>query len=265
MGSRVPVLVSFATAALIGAAPPLSAQTPPPSTTQQAAPPQPAAPKPYKAVAVTPPTALEDPSFAAFRKQLGTAADKKDRKALAAMIAANFFWMGEKGDKADKRKPGIDNLSKAIELDGKEAEGWDILVAYAADPTAMPFPDRKDTVCAPADPGFDGKAFEDLVKSTGTDIGEWAFPVQPNIEMRAAPQPNAAVVETLGMNFVRVLQDDAAAGSDNADSPMLRVVAPSGKIGYVPIDALSPTGNDQLCYSKEAGGWKISGVIDGGP
>ncbi|MBN8964617.1 MAG: hypothetical protein J0H89_04380 [Rhizobiales bacterium] len=176
---------------------------------------------------MTPPTALEDPSFAAFRKQLGTAADKKDRKALAAMIAANFFWMGEKGDKADKRKPGIDNLSKAIELDGK--------------------------------------AFEDLVKSTGTDIGEWAFPVQPNIEMRAAPQPNAAVVETLGMNFVRVLQDDAAAGSDNADSPMLRVVAPSGKIGYVPIDALSPTGNDQLCYSKEAGGWKISGVIDGGP
>jgi hypothetical protein len=261
MGPRVPVAVSLA--AVLIAATPVPAQTPPQAAPAQQAAPQPAAPKPYKATAVTPPAALEDPAFAAFRKQLGAAADKKDRKALAAMIAANFFWMGENGDKADKRKPGIDNLSKAIGLDNKDAEGWDILAAYAADPTAMPFPDRKDTVCAPADPSFDAKAFEELVKSTGTDPGEWAYPVQSNLEMRAGLQPNAAVVETLGMNFVRVLQDESGGG--NADNPMLRVVAPSGKVGYVPIDALSPIGNDQLCYSKDAGGWKISGFIGGEP
>ncbi len=32
---------------------------------------------------------------------------------------------------------------------------------------------------------------------------------------------------------------------------MLRVVTPSGKTGFVPAEALSPLGNDQLCYSKE--------------
>ncbi len=45
--------------------------------------------------------------------------------------------------------------------------------------------------------------------------------------------------------------------------PMLKVVTPSGKTGFVPAEALSPLGNDQLCYSKEAGGWKISGFIGG--
>ena len=40
-----------------------------------------------------------------------------------ALVAQNFFWMGEKGDKADKKKPGIDNLAKAIQLDGKDAAG----------------------------------------------------------------------------------------------------------------------------------------------
>ena len=32
---------------------------------------------------------------------------------------------------------------------------------------------------------------------------------------------------------------------------MLKVVTPSGKTGFVPAEALSPLGNDQLCYSKE--------------
>ena len=75
------------------------------------------------------PAAVADPSFEAFRKQLGAVAEKKDRKALAGLVAQNFFWMGEKGDKADKKKPGIENLAKAIQLDGKEAPGWEMLGA----------------------------------------------------------------------------------------------------------------------------------------
>jgi hypothetical protein len=256
MGQRVSVAVCVAV--LIAAAAPASAQTP----SQSAPPPQQVAPKPYKAVSVSLPAAVEDASFTAFRKQLGAAAEKKDRRTLAGMVASNFFWIGEKGDNADKRKPGIDNLSKAIGLESKDAEGWDILVAYAADPTAMPFPDRKDTVCAPADPGFDTKEFEELVKSTTTDPGEWAYPMEPSLEMRSSPQLNATVAETLRMHFVRVMPDD---GAGSTDSPMLRVVAPSGKVGFVPIDALSPLGNDQVCYSKDSGGWKISGFIGGEP
>jgi hypothetical protein len=66
------------------------------------------------------------------------------------------------------------------------------------------------------------------------------------------------VVEKLGLHFVRVVEDQNA-----QPGPMLRVIAPSGKSGFVPSEALSPLGSDQFCYSKEAGGWKISGFIGG--
>jgi len=224
-------------------------------------PPAAAAPKPYKPVSVSAPAPVADPSFEAFRKQLGAVAEKKDRKALAGLVVANFFWMGEKGDKADKKKPGIDNLAKAIQLDGKEAPGWEMLVGAASDPTGTPFPDRKDTICSPADPTFNGQELDALTKATGTEEGDWAYPTQTGIEVRSGPQPNSPVVEKLGLHFVRVMPDNAAPG--NQPSPMLKVVTPSGKIGFVPGEALSPLGNDQLCFSKEGGGWKISGYIGG--
>jgi hypothetical protein len=237
-----------------GAPPPRGQAAPPPQ--QPAA----AAAKPYKAVAITAPAAVTDPSFEAFRKQLGAIAEKKDRKALAGLVAANFFWMGEKGDKADKKKPAIENLAKAIQLDGKEAPGWEILGAASNDPTGTPFPDRKDTICSPADPGFNPQELEALAKATGTEEGDWAYPTQTGLEVHSGPQPNSPVVEKLGLHFVRVMEDNTPG---NQQSPMLKVVTPSGKTGFVPAEALSPLGNDQLCFTKEAAGWKISGFIGG--
>ena len=230
-----------------------------PQRAQPAPPPQ-AAAKPYKAVAISAPAPLADPSFEAFRKELAAAADKKDRKALAGMVSPTFFWMGEKGDKADKKKPGIDNLAKAIELGGKDAPGWDALSGFAADPTATAFSERKDTVCAPADPNFKQDELEALSKETGTDDSDWAYPTQPGLEMHASAQPNSPVVEKLGMHFIRVLEDNSPGAQD---SPMVKVVAPSGKNGFVSGDSISPLGNDQLCYSKDGGAWKIAGFIGG--
>ena len=60
-------------------------------------PPPPAPIKPYQTVAVTPPAALNDPSFTTFRNQLGEVAAHKDRAALAKMVVTqNFFWMQDK-------------------------------------------------------------------------------------------------------------------------------------------------------------------------
>jgi len=229
----------------------------PPQGQQQ---PQAAAPKPYKVVAITAPAPMNDPSFEAFRKQMNAVAEKKDRKALADMVSKSFFWMGEKGDKADKKKPGIENLAKAISLDAKDGSGWDAILGFASEPTAAPFPERKDTICAPAEPTFDGKELEALAKATGTEETDWGFPTQPNLEMRASAQPNSAVVEKLGMHFIRVMEDGTEPSGDN---PMIKVVAPSGKVGFVPADAISPLGNDAVCYAKEGGAWKISGFLGG--
>jgi hypothetical protein len=232
---------------------------------QQQAAPKPAPPKPYKPVAVSAPKPLADPGFDALRRQLGDIAKRKDRTGLARLIVAkDFFWLGEKGDRADKKRSGIDNLTRAMSLNAKDGSGWEALAGYAAEPTAMPIPDKKDTFCAPADPVFDIKQLEELAKTTGTDPSDWGYPMQPGVEMRAAAQANAPVVEKLGMHFVRVMEDDGPEPPAGA-MPMLKVVAPSGKVGFVPADALSPLGNDQLCYVKEAAGWKIAGFVGGEP
>jgi hypothetical protein len=62
---------------------------------------------------------------------------------------------------------------------------------------------------------------------------------------------------------VRVLPDDAPAGAVAA--AFVKVVTPHGKVGYAPAEAVLPIGGEQLCYVKEAGGWKIAGFYGGEP
>jgi hypothetical protein len=287
MGQRTLVVASCLSSLLIAAAgtsfaqnqPPRPGQAPPgppqrsqpmPPPQQQQRPGQPPqqqsqAPKPYKPVAITAPAPVSDPSFEAFRKQLAAIAQKKDRKALAALVASNFFWMGEKGDKAQKGRPGIENLAKAIQLDAKDGSGWDAIDGFSADPTGSPYSERPNTICAPADPNFNSQEFEALTNATGTDDTDWGFPTQPGLEVRGGPQPNAPVIEKLGLHFVRVMDDEGPGGPPPGGNqmPMLKIVTPSGKVGYVPIDAVSPLVNDQICYVKEASGWKIAGFLGG--
>jgi hypothetical protein len=226
----------------------------------QGAPPQPAPPAPYKPVAVTLPKPLDDPSFAAFRKQMGAAAEKKDRAALAKLVVAQgFFWERENGDGADKKKSGIDNLAAALGLSRPDTSGWDLLASLAEDPTASPLPQHAGAMCGPADPTFDAKAFDELVAATKTDEGEWGVPVSDGIDVHSAAKADAPVIGKLSLAFVRV----APEASDNAPN-YLRVITPAGKPGYVSVDSIAPLGNDQICYTKAGGGWKITGYIGGG-
>src|SRR5262249_51120971 len=116
-------------------------------------------PKAYKTIAITASAPANDPSFDAFRKQLADVAKRKDRPGLAKIVVAQgFFWEGESGDKADKKKSGVDNLAAAIGLDGQDGFGWDALSAAALEPTLEPYAERKGVMCGPASPQFDDKA-----------------------------------------------------------------------------------------------------------
>ena len=232
-------------------------QPPTPPPTQA-----PAAPKPYKPVAVKLPEPLKDASFEAFRKQLATMAQRKDRAGLARVIARNFFWIPEDKDTADKSKSGIENLAKAIGgLDGRDAPGWELLASYASDPTADKDPDRPGVICAPADPVFDEKAAEALATDTETDPSDWGYPVGNGLDVRSGPTKNSPVIEKLGLHLVRIYPDDSPASAVQADA--LRIVTPSGKLGFVPAESILPLASDHLCYVKEGNAWKIAGVIGG--
>jgi hypothetical protein len=243
----------------------------------QAAPPGPRGPgagapqvapaKPYKPVTVTMPQPYGDPSFEAFRKQIADVASRKDRAGLAKLLANTIFWMGEKGDKANKRKSAIDNLAAAIDLDGKDGAGWEILTEAANETTLEPVPDRKGVMCSPASPSYDQKAAAQNAKATGTDFGDWGFPTKGSVDVHAAAQASSPVIEKLGSVLVRVMPEEPPPGTQgNAPPPQaafVRVVTPSGKVGYVPDDALASLDVDQLCYVKDAAGWKIAGYAGG--
>jgi hypothetical protein len=218
--------------------------------------------KPYHAVAVTPPAPYSDPAFVAFRKQLADAAEHKDRAALAKLVVAQgFFWMQDK-DLADKRKSGVANLATAIDLDAKDGSGWEALAAAAGDATGEPLPGHPNVICAPAEPNMDPKAFEALMQATQTQPPEWGYIVTDGLEVRSAAKPDAPVVEKLGLILVRVLPDSAPPDNPN-QPPFLHIATPSGKTGFVPIEAVANLFSDQMCYVKDAGGWKITGYFGG--
>ena len=171
-----------------------------------------------------------------FRKQVADIAAKKDRAALARVVAQSFFWIAEDKDVADKKKPGIDNLSKAIGLDGRDPPGWDLLAGYAQETSADPDPQRKGVLCGPGEPTFDDKAAEELAKATQTDPSEWGYPSGNGVEVRSGPEPTAPVIEKLGLHLVRVYPDDSPTGAVHTE--VMRIVTPSGKLGFVPVDAL---------------------------
>ena len=241
-----------------GAPPPQAQKGAPPPQAQQQLPFVP--PAPYTALAVAPPKPYTDPSLAAFRQQLAAVAQKKDRAALAKLVLAkDFFWMKEEGNAAGK-KTGIEALATALSLAAKDGSGWETLSEFVSDETASPYPDRPNTVCSPAGPDFKTEDLEKLVAATKTDIAEWGFTAEENIEVKASAQANASVIEKIGMIFVRVMPDLAP----NASQEFMRIVTPSGKVGFVPAEAINPLGSDQLCYGKDAGGaWKIVGMIGG--
>jgi hypothetical protein len=240
------------------------------SAQQQQQPPQhakaPAPVKPYAAVAISLPVQVNDPTFDEFRKQLATITIKRDKAALARIVVAQgFFWKGEKGEKADKKKSAVDNLAAAVQLDAKDGSGWDQLAGYAYDPTGAQVGQVAGVICSPADPVFKDMEFENLLKDSQTELEEWGYPLYAGIEVRSGRTMNSPVIEKLDLHFVRVLVDENAINTPPSQMPTLQVATPSGKTGFVPAFALAPLGNDQLCYRKDADGWKIAGYIGGDP
>jgi hypothetical protein len=247
------ILLALAVTATFGVA---NAQQPQPQQAPQIAP-----PKAYKPVGVKAPLPSSDASFTAFRKQLADIAQKKDRAALQKLVVAKgFFWESEGGEHGNPKASSFDNFSQAVSLDDKDGGGWDILAAAAQEPTLEADEDRKGVMCGPASPQIDEQSLVALIKDTGTDADEWAFPNVERLEVRTEPKADAPVAETLGQILVRVYPEE-----NNSTEPqtMLRIVTPSGKLGYVPMTAVLPIVTDQLCYIKDAGGWKITGYAGG--
>jgi hypothetical protein len=233
-----------------------------PAQAQQQQMPPPAPPKAYTAVAVTMPAPPADPGLEALRKELAAIAGRKDRAALAThIVTKGFFWDRDDGKKADPKKKPIDIFATAIGLNAADGSGWQTVADYADEPSASQVENHPGALCAPATPDVAQGAFENLLKTTGTQDFEWVYTVAADVEVRDKPDEKAAVIEKLGMILVRVYPDPKA---QDAESEWVRIVTPAGKVGVVTADSLGSFETYQVCYIKEGNAWKIAGLIGGG-
>jgi hypothetical protein len=225
---------------------------------------RPPAHKPYGAVAVEIPPAVDDASFTAFRQQLAEIAKRRVFADLAAAVVAHgFFWERDFGAGFDPSRSGVENLAVAIGLEARDGAGWNHLAAFASEPGATPFPSRLGVICSPPSPAFDASELDRLVETTRTDGPSWAYPHRVGLPVHAAPHPGSPVVETLGLHFVHVLGYEAADNNADAErTAWARVATPAGKAGFLPPGTLRSLAADQLCYVKDiTGRWRITGYV----
>jgi hypothetical protein len=245
----------LAVTAAICAALPAAAQSPP------------RPPKPYAPVSITRPPATDDTRFIAFRSTLAAAAKSRIYAELAPLVLPQgFFWDRDFSRRFDPRKPAVDNLAAAISLEHGDGEGWKALAAFAAQSAAEPLPSRPGVICAPARPGYDSVAFSRLLDATYTTGIDWAYPLQDETAVHAAPQAGAKQLGTLGVHFIRLLGfEGPASESDPGRKLWARIALPDGKPGYVAPGSLMSLTGERLCYVKDSlGAWRIAGFIAGG-
>jgi hypothetical protein len=224
-------------------------------------------PRPYQPVTITRPAALDDVTFALFRAALAMAVRSRRYAELAPLVLERgFFWGRDFGQRFDPRKPSVDNLATAIALERGNGTGWQALAEFAAEAAVEPLDSRPGVICAPARPNYDGVAFAKLLDNSVTSDIDWAYPRADETTVRAAPQPGAAEVGTLGLHFVRLLGFE---GADSEVSPgrtqWARVALPDGKQGFVAPGSLMSLTAERLCYIKDlVAGWRIAGYVAGG-
>ena len=216
--------------------------------------------RPTRALAVTPPKSSNDPTLAAFRQQLIAIAQKKDRAALARLVLArDFFWLKEDGNAAGK-KSGIEALATALSLAAKDGSGWETLGDLRRGRQRAGLSGPPEHCLLSGRPRLQDRGSGKACRDDQDRHRRVGLHLADDVEVRQAAQANSPVIEKLGMAFVRVMPDTAP----NASQEFMRIVTPSGKVGFVAAEAINPLGSDQLCFGKDAAGaWKIVGMIGG--
>jgi hypothetical protein len=221
-------------------------------------------PRPYDIVPVMPQPALNDAKFEAFRKDLAAVAKSRIYADLARLMTLQgFFWDRDFARAYNHRRPPVDNLAAAIRLEHRGGEGWERLARFAAEAAVERQDARPGTVCAPARPRYDVVAYAQLLDRTFTAANDWAYPRAAKLEVRSAPQADAAVIAELGPHFVRLL--DAKDGGERTFHEWIKIVTPDGRTGYAEPKSLGALTAPQLCFGKDAlGRWHIVGFVAGG-
>lgn len=186
--------------------------------------------------------AKKDPSFHAFRRELVAALRRGDRVFVLGVvdpkITASFGG-----------HEGIEGFKKYWDLDRPGPEGWNRL---------------RDTLLTILDLGgsFQGDGFcAPYVFSRwpdDRDAFEYSAVIGRGVALRSGPSLSAPVLTRLTYDLVKV----PSRGADG-DGAWVKVIAPSGKPGYVSGRYLRSPIDYRACFKKAGGKWRMTVLVAG--
>jgi hypothetical protein len=212
-----------------------------------------------------------DAAFNSFRTEFIDAVARRDAKALLALVAPGFLWTVNNNLSPDF-DPGRDPQHnfrvvfgfRALggNVDGEVENGpyWDNLAAFANESTYYQSTDGRKLICSPVAASI---VDEELFKQVRAKIetpgegADWYFIVR-STAVTPAPGDKGTPIATIGLEAVPILSSYPLADSGLALTHY-EILLPSGRVGWIPVDAARPFQADQLCYALTANGeWKIA-------
>jgi hypothetical protein len=230
---------------------------------------------PYPEVKVTVEDAYQpDAAFEAMHKAFADAVEKKDEKALFALVAPTFVWMlgGRPTDEFDMGRDALHNFKVVFgfRVAGKDVDGgvddgpyWGTLADFAADGTYYRASDAGGLVCGPIAATIDDDDVFDKANNklqNGDEAAEWYFTLA-DTSVAKSPDDKGAPVGKVGQVALPLLNVYPAAKGDEPapKATHFEVLLPSGKSGFIPVAAGRPLYSDRLCYAHTVNGdWRLA-------
>jgi hypothetical protein len=225
---------------------------------------------------------LDNPykSDAAFDKMSGAfldAVQRKDLAALTALVAPTFLWTvnDHPADELDLGRDAVHNFKVAFgfralggDVDGGVDGGpyWDMLIAFAEEPSFFSANDTGTLVCGPmAAEVADDDAFDQARRKIDAvdEPVEWYFTLAAETSIAKAPGDTGAPIAKVGTIAMPLLSfyPPEKEGEPPPPPTHFELLLPSGRTGWVPVTAVRPLETDHLCYARTpAGEWKIASI-----
>jgi hypothetical protein len=217
---------------------------------------------------------------AAFDKMNGAfldAVQRKDLGALTALVAPTFLWTvsDQPADELDLGRDAIHNFKVAFgfralgeAVDGGVDDGpyWEMLTAFAEEPSFYTANDAGTLVCGPmAAEVADDNAFDQARRKIDAinEPVEWYFTLAAETPVAKAPGDTGTPVAKVGTIAMPLLSfyPPEKEGTPSPPPTHFEVLLPSGRTGWVPVSAVRPLKTDHLCYARTpAGEWKIASI-----
>ena len=229
---------------------------------------------PYPEVRVAVPAeAKAEPALAAMRKQLASTISQRNAGQLYALVGPAFFWKadGEPNEQFDKDRDALHNFKVAFGFRrfGQDSDSenlrdqlWEVLDDITSG-ALIQMEGNPGVLCGPlsAEPTSDAAMDQAIERiQNGGEDSEWVYSLDA-ITLTEKPGGGGAVetVSKLAMPIAATNPPTQPLGN-NPIPTHYQLLLPSGKTGWVDVNAVQSLAVDRLCYGKGAdGAWKIVG------